>query len=143
MARAGRRFGQNAYDIPHPARPLEQDEVERGRLARDCGEQAVNLTAVVGLVVEEMDESRSERLFEIHRVRDRTIAQEAGEIRVGQSLHVGDDARVLGLPRRSQLLEILEQDRVEPIGRVALCGKAAHPDAIGDEEVVQACRGPT
>jgi hypothetical protein len=48
-----------------------------------------------------------------------------------------DDPPVLRLARRAQLSEALEQDRVQPVRRVALPGKAVHPDTVGHQEMIQ------
>ena len=83
----------------------------------------MHLTAVVGLVVEEMDERRRERLFDIHRVRDRAIAQERrARSAVRESLHVGDEC-ARPRPAGAGLSSFRSSNRIasSAIGRVALC----------------------
>jgi hypothetical protein len=97
----------------------------------------MSLAAVVGLVVEEMDERRHERLLDVARVADRAVAQHSGELGVGQAADVALDAPVLRLARAAELLQILEQNRVELRRRLALAGEAAHPDPIGHQEMFE------
>src|SRR4029079_16383467 len=53
------------------------------------------------------------------------------------AVDIADDALVLPLARRTQLGKVLEQDRIEPVRRLALSGETLQPDAVGDEKVVQ------
>lgn len=50
--------------------PVKDDEIERRccDVADDRGQQAMNLTAMMRLMVKEMVESRRQRLFDINRI---------------------------------------------------------------------------
>ncbi len=66
---------------------LEEEEVERrgGVLAAGDGEQRMCLAAMVGLVVEEVPESRRQRLGDVGRAGDRAIAERAGKVGVAET----------------------------------------------------------
>jgi hypothetical protein len=48
-----------------------------------------------------------------------------------------DDAPVLGLARGTKLVERVEQDRIQPVRRLALAGEALHPDPVGREQMIE------
>ena len=57
-----------APDQADPALALEDQQVERRSLTGQPGKQDVSLAAVMGLVVEEVDQQRREILLDLHRV---------------------------------------------------------------------------
>src|SRR5919199_6546480 len=71
---------------PHSALALEEDQIERGCVARKAREQGMDLPAVVGLVVEEVEQSGGERLFELGRVGDVAIADPFRQRPVAEAL---------------------------------------------------------
>ena len=114
-----------------------QVERRRGVLAAGDGEQRVRLAAMVGLVVEEMRQRRRQRLGDVGRPGDRAVAEGAGEVGLAQAVDIGDDALVLRAARFGKRRQVVEQDLVEPRRLRALAGEAAHPDAVGDQQVVE------
>ena len=78
-----------------------------------------------------------ERLLDVARIGDRAVAEAPGEVGIGEALDIAGDAASSASRGRAQLREIVEQDGVEPVRALARAGEAAHPDAVGDEEVVQ------
>ena len=61
----------------------------------------------------------------------------AGKRLVGQAADPIDDALVFRFARGAQLGEITKQDGVQRGRRVALAGEALHPDAVGDQQMVE------
>src|SRR5882724_1760592 len=59
---------------------LEDQQVEGRSLAFEAGQQAVRLATVMGLVVEEMQQQRHQRLLDLSRVAQRAIAYQPVEV---------------------------------------------------------------
>ena len=76
--------------------PLEHDEVQRRCSPGEARQQGVNLSAMMGLVVEEMDQSRCQRLLEIGRIRNGAVAQQAVQPCLVQFRDVRLDPLILG-----------------------------------------------
>ena len=120
-------------------RALKYDQVEAGRgfVADDGREQAMRLTAVMRLMIEEMVERGAKRLLDVARVGERAVAQREREVGLGAGIDPRADPRILGTARRAQRREIVVQDGVEPRGMLAAAGEAAHPDAVGEQQVIE------
>src|SRR5436189_981774 len=71
---------------------LEDQQVEGRGLALEAGQQAMRLAAVMGLVVEEMQQQRHQRLLDLSRVAQRAIAHEPVEVGLAQPRDIGGDA---------------------------------------------------
>ena len=97
----------------------------------------MSLTAVMGLVIEEVNQERRQLLLDLHRAAGRAIAQRALEIRFAQRADVIDDALVLPPARLAEPGEILMEDRIELAGRLALAGEALHPDPVAHEQMIE------
>ena len=76
----------------------------------------MRLTAVVSLVVEDMQERRTKRLCDLLRTGDGAISDAPGETRIVEPVHEADDAAVLGLALGAQRGKVIIGDCVE--GRV-------------------------
>src|SRR5262249_3958681 len=118
---------------------LIDDQVEAGRkpIAQDSAQECMRLTAVVGLMIEKMVESGSERLFDILRINNRPIADRLRKIVVAQAGDVAKDAFILLSARRAQLCEIVMEYHVESGWGFALACEALHPDAISNQKVIE------
>src|SRR5712664_2926216 len=112
-------------------------QVELGSLLAEAGQDHMRLTAVMCLVVEPVVERRHQRLHELIRRRDATVADDALEPGLVETVDPGDDAPVLGSARGAEVGQALVQDRVQPVRRLALAGEALHPDAVRGQQVVQ------
>ncbi|APG90537.1 hypothetical protein SAMCFNEI73_Ch1223 [Sinorhizobium americanum] len=97
----------------------------------------MRLSAVMGLVVEEMGERRSDLLADLAGPAERRVGEVRVEPRLVEAIDPSDDALVLRDPRRRQGREFVMQNRVEPRGCVALLGEPLHPDPVSDEEVIE------
>ena len=80
---------------------LIKDQVERRRFLHGLGEQAVHLAAMVRLVIEDVRQCIAELLLDIGRPANGSIAHPTAEVVLAEPLHKSDDARVLGLSRRT------------------------------------------
>ena len=85
----------------------------------------MDLPAMMGLMVEEMDQSRRQGLLDLGRIRDRPVADASRQIGIGKAVDIADDPLVLPRARRTKLGKILEQDRIEPVRRFARLRRSA------------------
>ena len=115
---SGHRFGRQ---------PLENKQIEFRCRADEACQQRVDLAAVVGLVVEPMRQRRGQLLLELFRRRNAAVLDGPLDTPVVEPLDKIDDPPVLGFARGTEFVEGLEQDRIEPVRRRALAGKALHP----------------
>lgn len=97
----------------------------------------MRLAAVMGLVIEEMRERRGQPLRNGAHVGHGRIGEAAGQHGVGHVVDPVDDAAVLCFARNGQHAQIIMQDGVEPLGRLALACEAPHPDAVGRQDMVE------
>lgn len=125
------------FDASDAPAALKSEKVELRRRARKPGQERMNLSPVMRLMVEPMGERGGNLLLEFRRRRDRPIAHLARKIRFLETVDEGDDAKVLRDPHRFEIGEILEEDRVEPVGRIAAPREPFQPDAVGDEQMVE------
>src|SRR5690606_31518381 len=97
---------------------LKDDQIKRwgGRVAPQAAQQTMHLSAVMGLVIEEMIQRRRQRLLDVNRIDDGAVAEVAGKIGVGQRSDVIDDAPVFGAACSPQFRKILEQNLVKSRG---------------------------
>jgi hypothetical protein len=112
-------------------------QVQLRRLDAEAGQDRMGLAAMVGLVIEPVRERRNEAGD--HRLgrRHAAIADGPLERLIAERIDDGNDALILRLPSRAQRREILEQDRIEPVLRLALAGDALKPDAVGDQQMIE------
>src|SRR5580704_13443340 len=116
---------------------LQDEEVERLRLAHaEAREDGVRLTAVVGLVIEQVGEDVASPLA-LRCTTERAVVPVLLELRSAQGGHVGHDAAVFGLPGGTELCQVLEQDLGERRRLRAAAGEAVHPDAVGNQQMVE------
>jgi hypothetical protein len=125
---SGRRFRRQ---------PLEKQEIEFRRLTDEARQQCVDLPAVVGLVIEPVRQRRGHRLLELLRRCDLAVFDRSGDADIVEPVDEIDDPLVLRLACGTQLVECLEQDRIQPVRRVAFAGKPLHPDPVGRQQMVQ------
>src|SRR6185369_17173780 len=97
----------------------------------------VGLTAMVGLVVEEVQEKRGQLLLNVSRIARGAIAYGAIELSRAEAADIGLDPRVLGMPRLPERCEIVEQDRRQLSRLLAFPGESMHPDAIAEQKMIQ------
>ena len=98
----------------------------------------MGLSAVMGLVVEEMRQRRSEALADRAHVRYRDVGEAAVEFLFRQSFDIVGDARILGLSRdRCSAPKASWMIASSRAGCVAVAREAVHPDAVGDEDMVE------
>ncbi len=97
----------------------------------------MHLATMVRLMIEDVRQRIDELLLDIGRPADGPIAHLAGEVVIAKPRHIGDDACILGDPRRTQRAEVVMQNGVEPRRSFALAGQALHPDAIADQKVIE------
>ena len=116
---------------------LKNQKIEFRRLADKAGQYGVYLTPVGSLVIEPMRKGRSQLLLEQFRRGNTAIFDCSSEARVVKAVDKIDDPGVLRLARGTQLIERVEQDRIQPVRRIALAGKPLHPDPICCKEVVE------
>jgi hypothetical protein len=96
----------------------------------------VGVPAVVGLVVEDVHQRLPARLA-LRLACGGGVFEVGGDVGGGEAVHVADHALVFPLARRAQVLEVLEKNRVQLALRTAGALEAAHPNAVGDQQVVQ------
>lgn len=58
---------------PYCRQPLEKQKIQSRRFAKEAGQQSVDLTAVLGLVVKPRRQRRSQLLLEFFRRRDAAV----------------------------------------------------------------------
>jgi hypothetical protein len=116
---------------------LKEDEIEGRRRPRDRGQEAMGLSSMMCLVIEEMIQCFAQPLLDLRRLGDRGIAEACRKCRIVESFDIGLDAPILELARPPKLGKIVEQNGIEPGRRLALARESAHPDAVADEEMVQ------
>ena len=89
---------------------LEPDEIERRCLVSKARQHAVNLAAMVGLVIEEMEKRRYERLLHRHRIRNWRVAEPSPHRFLAQSFGESQYPRVLRLARIAKLGERFQRE---------------------------------
>src|SRR5579872_2080820 len=85
--------------------PLIDQQIEGRRLAGEPGQQAMGLAAMMGLMVEEMQQERRQPLFDLRRTPGAAIADRPGKPCLVECIDIGDDAGVLDLPRPAETRE--------------------------------------
>ncbi len=116
----------------------EHDEqIQRIRLGEaEHGQNRMRLAAMVRLVIEEVGEYLAQRL-PLRSTVQGAIVQRRFEVTFRESCHEAEDTLILGLSRRVQRREILEQDRIELVRMIPATGHTSQPDSIPDQYVVQ------
>src|SRR4051812_5589138 len=97
----------------------------------------MRLPAMMGLMVEEVGEGRSERLLDVDRIRNRAIPEGVGKMLLRQPSDIGHDTGVFGLARGPQVRQAFEQNGVKAVRRITRSRESLHPDAIGGQEVIE------
>src|SRR5665811_2200486 len=67
----------------------------------------------------------------------RVRSSAASDVYKRQRFDIAADARVLAAARRPQGYEIVVQGRIKARRQFALAGKAPHPDAVADQQVIE------
>jgi hypothetical protein len=99
--------------------PLEIQQVECRRLTGDTGQQGMDLSAVVGLVVEPVRQRGRQLLLDLLGRRNAAVFDGAFDAGLVQPFDKAGDPPVFGIARGAQFTERLEQDRIQPIRRIA------------------------
>ena len=97
----------------------------------------MHLAAMMRLMIEKMRQRGIDPLLDLRRLRDRAIRDCARQLRLIEPIDEADDASSSRITRRAQIGEGFVQDRIEPRRRLALAGETLHPDAVGDEQMVE------
>jgi hypothetical protein len=105
--------------------PLKKQKIEFRRLTDQPGQQRMDLPAVVGLVIEPMRQRRGQLLLEVLGRGNAAVFDRPRDARVIETIDKIDDPAILGLARGTKFLEGLEQDPIQPAGRVADAGEPA------------------
>ena len=74
----------------------------------------MHLPAMMGLVVEHVQQRQRQLLLDVAGIADGAVADGAGESLGRERGDIGDDARILRLPGRTQMAEVVMLDSVEP-----------------------------
>src|SRR5712671_1061895 len=94
------------------------------------------MPTVVGLMVEPVRQRRRQLLLEFFRRRDAAVFDRPSDAAIIKPVDKIDNPPVLRRARGAEVVETLEQDRVQPVRRVALAGKPLHPDPVGREQMM-------
>src|SRR5579863_6393414 len=97
----------------------------------------MDLSAVVGLVIEPMRQRRGQLLLELLRRGNAAVFDGPRDARFVEAVNKSDDPPVFGLARGAQFIKCLEQDRIQPVRRAARASKALHPDPVRYQEMVK------
>ena len=92
---------------------------------------------MMGLVIEPMRQGGSKLLHERLGAGEAPVGNRSRNPRFVEPVGVGCDPGILCYAGGAERIECLEQDRIEPVRRVAFAGKSLHPYAIGDKQMVQ------
>jgi hypothetical protein len=97
----------------------------------------VRLAAMVRLVIEKMIERRSKRLLDILRIDNGAVSDRLREVGLAQGAYVPSNAFIFVPAGRTQLVEIVIEDRVQARRDFTLAGEAPHPDTIADQKMIE------
>ena len=97
----------------------------------------MDLSAVMGLVIEQMAECRGDPLAYRSYIGCRHICEAAGKAFGVHTFNIFADALVFGPSHVTQFDEIVGDDGVELVWMITFAGKAFHPDAVSNQQVVE------
>src|SRR6185369_10434475 len=116
---------------------MKEAEIERRRRHGCAGEHGMRLAAMMGLVIEEMDDREIHRQGQFLAIGHAAIGEGIAVARLWHFRDQPQDAMILNLPRRPEMLGQLVWHFIEAAMRHRQSFKAGEPAAIADIEMIE------
>jgi hypothetical protein len=102
----------------------------------EAGQACVRLPTMMGLVIEEMNEHLPARLA-LRLATRGLVVKDRVEVNLRQARDVIGNSPILGVARRPEWRELLEEDGVQAARCIALADEPVHPNSIRDQQVIE------
>jgi hypothetical protein len=111
-------------------------QVKRGRRDRRLAQHDVNLSAMVGLVIEKMGDRHRKWIRAFPALTVAVIEGSGKDVCAGR-FKESLDTRILSSARVAEAVEIVEEHRVQRGRIVSRAFESGHPDTVSKEDVIQ------